>query len=412
MQPQQNPYAASAASANDDHMVYCRQCKHKILRTDNFCPNCQFPQVPGKEKSKVVAALLAFFLGFFGAHRFYLGQWWGIVYWFFGLFSWIAAIVEGIVFLSTPRESWKMKYGNVKSNAAVIVLISVLGGIIVIGILAAIALPAYSDYQNRTKVSETMVEAEALKRSIGRFVGENGRLPSERTEIDRETPIVGRYAEITMIENAQIEISFNYGGSAMLAGETMVITPSLSGTSVDWDCSGGTLSSAFRPSSCRFGGYSNQQAKSDTKLVDSRDGRFQLRIPDNWSYQSAIGGGEDALLEQGNLYKEQYILIYDNPTADFADYNSAEFADFFVGNMDMKTLFKSKKILLTINGYDSTQISVDAVIEGTDISYFLTFIRTPERIYTVVQWTLIENKNEAKPIFRNVANSFELKTRN
>jgi TM2 domain-containing membrane protein YozV len=67
-----------------------------------------------KSKDKIVAALLAIFLGALGIHRFYLGQWWGLLYL---LFCWtgipsLVSFIEGIVFLLTSDEVWDMKYGS------------------------------------------------------------------------------------------------------------------------------------------------------------------------------------------------------------------------------------------------------------------------------------------------------------
>jgi len=65
-------------------------------------------------KSKSTAAILAFFLGGLGVHKFYLGQaGWGIAYL---LLCWtfvpaVVALVEGIVYLSTSDEAFHQKYG-------------------------------------------------------------------------------------------------------------------------------------------------------------------------------------------------------------------------------------------------------------------------------------------------------------
>jgi len=60
-----------------------------------------------------VAGFLALFLGNFGVHRFYLGQWWGV---FYLLFSWtffpaFIALVEAIVFFCADDRVWAQKYG-------------------------------------------------------------------------------------------------------------------------------------------------------------------------------------------------------------------------------------------------------------------------------------------------------------
>ena len=73
----------------------------------------QLPNQLG-EKNRIVAALLAFFLGGFGAHKFYLGQiGWGIVYL---VFCWtfipsIVAFIEFIIYLCTSDQDFARKYG-------------------------------------------------------------------------------------------------------------------------------------------------------------------------------------------------------------------------------------------------------------------------------------------------------------
>ena len=65
-------------------------------------------------KSRIVAAILAFFLGGLGIHKFYLGQiGWGIIYL---IFCWtfipsIVAFIEFIIYLCTSDEDFAKKYG-------------------------------------------------------------------------------------------------------------------------------------------------------------------------------------------------------------------------------------------------------------------------------------------------------------
>lgn len=95
-------------------MVFCRSCGKEIHSSASACPRCGATQrTAGKGKSKVVAGLLALFLGGLGIHRFYLGQWWGI---FHLIFCWtfipsIIALIEAIVFFCTNDVTWDKKYG-------------------------------------------------------------------------------------------------------------------------------------------------------------------------------------------------------------------------------------------------------------------------------------------------------------
>ena len=70
-------------------------------------------------KSKTVTGLLALFLGGLGAHRFYLGQWWGVFYVLLccTLVPTIAGIVEAVIIFRMSDEKWLEKHGA-KAQAA------------------------------------------------------------------------------------------------------------------------------------------------------------------------------------------------------------------------------------------------------------------------------------------------------
>ncbi|WP_339868703.1 TM2 domain-containing protein [Pseudohongiella nitratireducens] len=97
-------------------LVYCRGCGDDLDASAISCPHCGALQRYSPPKSKVFASLLAIFLGGFGFHRFYLGQWWGL---FYLLFCWtglpfIVGFIEGIVFLCVNGSTWDAKYGGVE----------------------------------------------------------------------------------------------------------------------------------------------------------------------------------------------------------------------------------------------------------------------------------------------------------
>lgn len=60
-------------------MVHCRGCGKEIHETATTCPQCGAPQRlevqnGASEKRMLPAAILCFFLGFLGVHRFYVGK--------------------------------------------------------------------------------------------------------------------------------------------------------------------------------------------------------------------------------------------------------------------------------------------------------------------------------------------------
>lgn len=71
-------------------------------------------------KSRFIAALLAFFLGGLGIHKFYLGKWCGI---FYLIFCWtyiptIISFIEGILFLTNGEDNFNRKYNKEKHYAS------------------------------------------------------------------------------------------------------------------------------------------------------------------------------------------------------------------------------------------------------------------------------------------------------
>lgn len=107
--------SCQSGANNNSSMVFCRGCSNELHESARSCPQCGAMQkVSTTKKNKVVAGLLALFLGGFGIHRFYLGQWSGILY---ILFCWtfipqLIALVEGIQFLCMSQEEWDEKYAD------------------------------------------------------------------------------------------------------------------------------------------------------------------------------------------------------------------------------------------------------------------------------------------------------------
>lgn len=252
--PAETPYAAPTDNhLHPDEIRYCSHCGGEAHRTDATCPHCR-RKLPTLGRSREVAAILALLpTGAWGIHRFYLGQWWGV---FYLLFSWtmipsVVSLVEFIVFLCTNREKWDEKHGHKNAVSAWIwALPAVFILITILGIVAAVALPAYQDYTTRTKVIETLMEVKPLEQDIEEFIGRTNFVPN--SGLDMGKPDVGElsYATWTISENAVITLTFGEK-TAGIQGESLTLIPYLEDDSFIWDCTGGTLDSKYRPHQCR-----------------------------------------------------------------------------------------------------------------------------------------------------------------
>jgi type IV pilus assembly protein PilA len=147
-------------------------------------------------------------------------------------------------------------------------LIELMIVIAILGILLAIAIPAYQDYTVRTRVSEGLNVATASKLAVSetRLNSATGIWPVTNAAAGLPNTITSPEVQNIQVGAAGlITISYNAIGGRVAAGQTILLTPSITDTvagTVEWSCNSnklavdgfgatGTVPVQFVPASCR-----------------------------------------------------------------------------------------------------------------------------------------------------------------
>ncbi len=109
-------------------------------------------------------------------------------------------------------------------------LIELMIVVAIIGILAAIAIPAYQDYTIRTQVSEGMTLASDIKAGVAEYAAQTGNWPATLVEAGLGSGAAaadksGRYVESIDVGDGTITVTYGRDANSRIQGLTLSLQP-------------------------------------------------------------------------------------------------------------------------------------------------------------------------------------------
>jgi Pilin (bacterial filament)/Protein of unknown function (DUF2628) len=126
---------------------------------------------------------------------------------------------------------------NTSPTSAIIWVVCPFVGVALLGILAAIAIPAYQDYTIRAQVNEGFLLTGQLKSAVVKKYVTTKSWPVSIDDLTLSQPMSGQYVSTLAVDHGTISVTYGNHANSLLAGHLLSFRPSLTATgAIVWTC--------------------------------------------------------------------------------------------------------------------------------------------------------------------------------
>lgn len=135
---------------------------------------------------------------------------------------------------------------KISHRSAGFTLIELMIVVAIVGILAAVAVPAYLNYTTRAQVTEGLTLAGSLKTAMVETYANTGSWPATRADAGADAASSGKYVASVDAVSGVVLITYGVGAAGELAGDVLALAPGVDeGGNVAWTCGKAAADEAF-----------------------------------------------------------------------------------------------------------------------------------------------------------------------
>ena len=156
-----------------------------------------------------------------------------------------------IRFPSPDQQALELARTGGTSNVVLIILPIIL--VALIGMIAAISIPAYQDYTVRAQVAEGLNLAGGARAAVTEYYIDNGEMPVDNLSAGLQPArnISGTYVSSVQVDGGRIIVTYGNDAHNAIDGDSLIYTADDLGDTLSWNCYSDTIAAKHLPAACR-----------------------------------------------------------------------------------------------------------------------------------------------------------------